>query len=81
MHLGHIHRLALGHLQMMHLMRSQHHDAHKPQRANLLTSAGLLVVIMTLPTDPARIDALVRGTSVRLKVLDEVGGETLDQAA
>jgi hypothetical protein len=36
---------------------------------------------LTLPTDPALIDALVRGTSVRLKVLDEVGGETLDQAA
>ncbi len=66
---------------MMHLMRSQHHDAHKPQRANLLTSAGLLVVIMTLPTDPARIDALVRGTSDVLTMLDEIGGAQLDAAA
>jgi hypothetical protein len=36
---------------------------------------------LTLPTDPAVIDALVRGTSDVLTLLDEVGGETLDQAA
>ena len=36
---------------------------------------------VTLPTDPAVIDALVRGTSDTLTMLDEVGGEMLDQAA
>jgi hypothetical protein len=36
---------------------------------------------LTLPTDPAMIDALVRGTSDVLTVLDEVGGETLNVAA
>ena len=36
---------------------------------------------LTLPTDPAVIDALVRGTSDVLTLLDEVGGETLDAAA
>jgi hypothetical protein len=36
---------------------------------------------LTLPTDPALIDALVRGTSDVLTVLDELGGETLDVAA
>ncbi|HEY3848294.1 MAG TPA: hypothetical protein VGL95_14400, partial [Acetobacteraceae bacterium] len=36
---------------------------------------------VTLPTDPAMIDALVRGTSAMLTVLDEVGGEDLDAAA
>jgi hypothetical protein len=36
---------------------------------------------VTLPTDPAVIDALVRGTSDLLSLLDEVGGERLDQAA
>jgi hypothetical protein len=36
---------------------------------------------VTLPTDPAVIDALVRGTSDPLMMLDETGGETLDQAA
>ena len=36
---------------------------------------------LTLPTDPAVIDALVRGTSDLLTLLDEVGGETLDEAA
>jgi hypothetical protein len=36
---------------------------------------------VTLPTDPAVIDALVRGTSDVLTVLDELGGETLDAAA
>jgi hypothetical protein len=36
---------------------------------------------LTLPTDPAMIDALVRGTSDVLTVLDELGGETLDAAA
>ena len=36
---------------------------------------------VTLPTDPAVIDALVRGTSDVLTVLDELGGETLDVAA
>jgi hypothetical protein len=36
---------------------------------------------MTLPTDPAMIDALVRGTGDLLTLLDEVGGETLDAAA
>ncbi len=36
---------------------------------------------LTLPTDPAVIDALVRGTSDELTLLDEVGGETLDAAA
>jgi hypothetical protein len=36
---------------------------------------------MTVPTDPAVIDALVRGTSDLLTLLDEVGGETLDEAA
>jgi hypothetical protein len=35
---------------------------------------------VTLPTDPAVIDALVRGTSDVLTVLDEVGGED-DEAA
>ena len=34
-----------------------------------------------LPTDPAVIDALVHGTSDLLTLLDEVGGETLDEAA
>jgi hypothetical protein len=36
---------------------------------------------LTLPTDPAVIDALVRGTSAMLTVLDDVGGEDLDAAA
>jgi len=36
---------------------------------------------MTVPTDPEVIDALVRGTSDLLTLLDEVGGETLDEAA
>jgi hypothetical protein len=36
---------------------------------------------LTLPTDPALIDALVRGTTLTLTVLDDVGGETLDAAA
>jgi hypothetical protein len=36
---------------------------------------------VTLPTDPAVIDALVRGSSDLLTVLDEVGGETLDDVA
>jgi hypothetical protein len=36
---------------------------------------------VTLPTDPAMIDALVRGTSGVLTVLDEVGGENLDKVA
>ena len=36
---------------------------------------------LTFPADPAVIDALVRGASAALTVLDEVGGETLDKAA
>jgi hypothetical protein len=36
---------------------------------------------VALPTDPAVIDALVRGTSAVLAVLDEVGGEELDAVA
>jgi hypothetical protein len=36
---------------------------------------------LTLPSDPAVIDALVRGTSDVLTVLDEVSGETLNVAA
>ena len=36
---------------------------------------------LSLPTDPAVIDALVRGTSDELTLLDELGAETLDQAA
>ena len=36
---------------------------------------------LALPTDPAVIDALIRGTSEVLILLDEVGGEALDQAA
>jgi hypothetical protein len=36
---------------------------------------------LTLPTDPVVIDALVRGTSDVLTVLDEVGREDLDAAA
>ncbi|HVC59266.1 MAG TPA: hypothetical protein VND19_02735 [Acetobacteraceae bacterium] len=36
---------------------------------------------LALPTDPAMIDALVRGTSAVLNLLDEVGGETLHDAA
>jgi hypothetical protein len=36
---------------------------------------------LTLPTDPAMIDALVRGTSGVLTVLDEVGGENLGKVA
>jgi hypothetical protein len=36
---------------------------------------------VTMPTDPALIDALVRGTTDCLTFLDEVGGETLDEAA
>ena len=36
---------------------------------------------LTLPTDPAVIDALVHGTSDLLTLLDDVGGETLDEAA
>jgi hypothetical protein len=36
---------------------------------------------LTLPSDPAVIDALVRGTSDVLTVLDEVAGETLNVAA
>jgi hypothetical protein len=35
---------------------------------------------MTLPTDPAVIDALVRGSSDALSILDEVGGEMLEAA-
>ena len=33
-----------------------------------------------LPTDPAVIDALVRGTSPLLSLLDDFGGEELDAA-
>ncbi len=36
---------------------------------------------LSLPTDPAMIDALVRGTSDALTLLDKVGGETRDKAA
>jgi hypothetical protein len=36
---------------------------------------------LALPTDPAVIDALVRGTSDILTLLDEVGSEKLDVAA
>jgi len=36
---------------------------------------------LSLPTDPAVIDALVRGTSDALTLLDAFGGETLDKAA
>jgi hypothetical protein len=36
---------------------------------------------VTLPTDPAVIDALVRGTSELLILLDDLCGETLDKAA
>jgi len=36
---------------------------------------------VTLPTDPALIDALVRGTTDLLTLLDEVGGEDLEAAA
>jgi hypothetical protein len=36
---------------------------------------------VALPTDPAMIDALVRGVSDVLTVLDEVGGEDLDEVA
>jgi hypothetical protein len=36
---------------------------------------------VTFPTDPAVIDALVRGTSDLLTMLDEIGGETLNEAA
>ena len=36
---------------------------------------------VTFPTDPAMIDALVRGTTAALTLLDEVGGEDLDAAA
>jgi hypothetical protein len=36
---------------------------------------------VTFPTDPAVIDALVRGTSELLTMLDDVGGEDLDEAA
>ena len=35
---------------------------------------------MTLPSDPAVIDALVRGTTAVLRVLDGVGGEMLEAA-
>ena len=35
---------------------------------------------VTLPTDPAVIDALVRGTSAALRMLDDVGGEMLEAA-
>ncbi len=35
---------------------------------------------LTLPTDPVVIDALVRGTSDVLTVLDEIGGEKLNAA-
>jgi hypothetical protein len=36
---------------------------------------------VTFPTDPAVIDALVRGSSELLTLLDEAGGEELDEAA
>ena len=36
---------------------------------------------LSLPTDPAVIDALIRGTSDALILPDEVGGETRDKAA
>jgi hypothetical protein len=36
---------------------------------------------VTLPTDPAVIDALVRGTSDLLTLLDELGGADLEEAA
>jgi hypothetical protein len=36
---------------------------------------------LTLPTDPAMIDGLVRGTSEVLTVLDGVGGEDLGKVA
>jgi hypothetical protein len=36
---------------------------------------------LTLPTDPALIDALVRGTSDILTLLDEISADTLDEAA
>jgi hypothetical protein len=36
---------------------------------------------LTLPSDPALIDALVRGTSPALSVLDEIGGEDLEAVA
>ncbi len=36
---------------------------------------------LTLPADPVLIDALVRGASQTLTILDDIGGETLDAAA
>jgi hypothetical protein len=36
---------------------------------------------LTLPTDPAVIDALVRGTTAALTLLDKLGAKTLDAAA
>ena len=36
---------------------------------------------VTFPTDPAVIDALVRGTSELLTMLDDLGGEDMDEAA
>jgi hypothetical protein len=36
---------------------------------------------VTFPTDPAVIDALVRGTSDLLTSLDDIGGDTLEKAA
>jgi hypothetical protein len=36
---------------------------------------------VTFPSDPAVIDALVRGTSDLLTMLDEIGGDTLNEAA
>ncbi len=35
---------------------------------------------VTLPSDPAVIDALVRGSTAALRVLDAVGGEMLEAA-
>jgi hypothetical protein len=36
---------------------------------------------MTLPGDPAVIDALIHGPTDALTLLDEVGGEKLEAAA
>ena len=64
-------------------LRAQEHggrgaDPSRPRRH--ATEPGVFPQL-TLPTDPAVIDALVRGTSDVLTVLDEVGGEDLDAAA
>ncbi len=61
--------------------RTRGRGADPPRPRRHADGTRRISAIVTLPTDPAVIDALVRGTSDVLTLLDEVGGDELDEAA